>query len=141
MIEDDELEADEKARIAALHKSAPERIWLQIDPEAEQFDWWDAQTWCSDQINDTDLEYVRADVVESLRQQLETERMRLAACGVVVLSNTPESAAKARDMLPEYRSASCDDVARAVDREMELSKQLAASKPSATPMKCGPSAM
>ena len=72
MIEDDELEADEKARIAALHKSAPERIWLQIDPEAEQFDWWDAQTWCSDQINDTDLEYVRADAVESLRQQLES---------------------------------------------------------------------
>ena len=65
---------------------------------------------------------------ESLRQQLETERMRLAACGVVALSNTPESAAKARDMLPEYRSASCDDVAGAVDREMELRQQLASAQ-------------
>lgn len=62
---------------------------------------------------------------DSLRQQLETERMRLAACGVVALSNTPESAAKARDMFPDYRSASCDDVARAVDREIELRQQLA----------------
>lgn len=65
-----------------------------------------------------------SDLIESLRQQLETERMRLAACGVVALSNTPESAAKARDMLPDYRSASCDDVARAVDREMELRQQV-----------------
>lgn len=61
----------------------------------------------------------------SLRQQLEIERMRLAACGVVANANTPESAAKAREMLPEYSSASCDDVARAVDREMELRQQLA----------------
>ena len=70
MTEDEEFEADEKVRIAALHKTAPETIWLQIDPEAKQFDGWDAQTWCSDQINDTDLEYVRVDVVESMRQQL-----------------------------------------------------------------------
>ena len=72
------------------------------------------------------LEWATKDVLE-MRQQLETERMRLAACGVVALSNTPESAAKARDMLPDYRSASCDDVARAVDREMELRQQLAAA--------------
>lgn len=51
---------------------------------------------------------------------LETERMRLAACGVIALANTRESAAKARDMLPQYRSASSEDVARAVDSEMEL---------------------
>jgi len=68
-IERAEFEADEKARISALHKSAPEKIWLQIDPEAEQFDAWDAQTWCSDQINDTDLQYVRADCIVKLERQ------------------------------------------------------------------------
>lgn len=52
--------------------------------------------------------------------ELERERMRLAACGVVAMSNTPETAAKARDMHADYRSASCDDVAKAVDREMSL---------------------
>lgn len=63
--------------------------------------------------------------IAGLRQKLETERMRLAACGVVALANTQDSAAKARDMHPEYRSASCDDVARSVDREMELRQKLA----------------
>lgn len=79
MNEIEEFAADEKIRIAALHKTAPENIWLQIDPEAEQFDWWDAQTWCSDQINDTDLEYVRADVVESPRQQLAAKQAEVDA--------------------------------------------------------------
>lgn len=68
--------------------------------------------------------YQRVDVITQERDEaiakLETERMRLAACGVIALANTPESAAKARDMLPQYRSASSDDVARAVDREMQL---------------------
>ena len=57
--------------------------------------------------------------------ELKTERIRLAACGVVALANTPDSAAKAREMLPEYRSASCDAVAKTVDREMALREQLA----------------
>ena len=51
---------------------------------------------------------------------LERERMRLAACGVVAMADTPESAAKAREMRDEYRSASCDDVARRVDECMTL---------------------
>lgn len=58
--------------------------------------------------------------IERLRAELERERMRLAACGVVALANTPESAKKARDMHPDYRSASCDDVARMVDKQMAL---------------------
>ncbi len=66
--------------------------------------------------------------IKSLRQQLETERVRLAACGGVAMANTPESAAKAREMLPQYRSASCDDVAAAVDREMALRQQLTDSQ-------------
>jgi len=66
--------------------------------------------------------------LEAARAETEVERMRLAACGVVAMSNTPDSAAKAREMLPEYRSGSLEDVIRAVDSEMELREQLAAEQ-------------
>ena len=58
--------------------------------------------------------------IKDLKKSLEIERIRLAACGVVALSNTPESAAKARSIAPEYDSASCQDVARMVDENMKL---------------------
>ena len=58
--------------------------------------------------------------IDRLRAELELEQMRLAACSVVAMANTPDTAAKARDILPEYRSASCDDVARVVDENMKL---------------------
>ena len=58
--------------------------------------------------------------IERLRDELETERIRLAVCGVVALSDTPESAAKAREMKDQYRSASLSDVARRVDECMAL---------------------
>ena len=61
-------------------------------------------------------------------QECERLRMQLVACGVVALSNTPESAAKARDMHPDYMSASCQDVMRAVDSEMALRAELSALK-------------
>jgi hypothetical protein len=54
------------------------------------------------------------------REELDRERMRLAACGVVANANTPQTAAAARAFPDEYRSASCDDVARIVDSEMQL---------------------
>ena len=57
---------------------------------------------------------------QALRAEVVRECMRLAACGVVANANTPTAAAAARKMHPDYHSASCDDVARAVDREMEL---------------------
>jgi uncharacterized protein YigA (DUF484 family) len=52
------------------------------------------------------------------RQDLETERLRLAACGVAAIGNTP--AMVADRLAPEhpYYSASYGDVCRAVDREM-----------------------
>lgn len=62
---------------------------------------------------------------DSLRAELETERMRLVACSVIALANTPESAASARDMHPDYQSPYCDDVARAIDREIALRAELA----------------
>lgn len=65
--------------------------------------------------------YLRAiEERDSLRAELERERMRLAACGVVALADTPASAARAREMHDAYRSASCDDVARRVDECMAL---------------------
>ena len=57
---------------------------------------------------------------DEARADLGIERMRLVACGVIALANTPESAARARDILPQYRSASSAYVTRAVDREMQL---------------------
>lgn len=56
--------------------------------------------------------------IERLQTEAERLRMQLVACGVVAMSNTPESAARNRDMHPDYASASCQDVMRAVDSEM-----------------------
>lgn len=67
--------------------------------------------------------HLKAELAEA-RRELETERARLAVCGVVAMSNTPESAVAARQIQPEYRSASCDDVAQAVDREIALRAEL-----------------
>lgn len=58
------------------------------------------------------------------KAELERERMRLAACGVVARADTLESAAKAREMRADYRSASCDDVARRVDECILLRAKL-----------------
>ena len=52
--------------------------------------------------------------------ECERRQMQLAACGVVALANTIESAGEARQMHPDYMSASCSDVADAVDREIAL---------------------
>jgi len=63
--------------------------------------------------------------IAELEKELETERMRLAACGVVAMANTRESAEKARQMHPDYMSASCQDVMRAVDAEMGYRERIA----------------
>jgi purine nucleoside phosphorylase len=59
-----------------------------------------------------------------LLAEIERERMRLVACGVVAMSDTPESAASARDIHADYRSASCEDVARRVDECIRLRAQV-----------------
>lgn len=58
--------------------------------------------------------------LERMRAELETERMRLVACGVVAMADTKETAASARNMAPQFRSAECDDVARRVDECIRL---------------------
>jgi hypothetical protein len=59
--------------------------------------------------------------LSTAQEELERERMRLAVCGVIAMADTPETAAKARDCLPEYWSASADDIARQIDKLMRLS--------------------
>lgn len=70
---------------------------------------------CARQTND--IARLKARVV-ALDAELETERMRVAACGVVAMANTPETATKARRMHQDYWCASVADVARIVDAEM-----------------------
>jgi hypothetical protein len=60
-------------------------------------------------------------------KELENERMRLVACGVIATSDTPESAKRSRDMHPDYRSASLTDVERRVDECIRLREELAAA--------------
>ncbi len=75
-----------------------------------------------------------AQEIAALKGELEDERIRLAACGVVAMANTPESAAKMRQMKDKYRSASLSDVERAVDAEMALRAELASVKAHAEAM-------
>lgn len=59
--------------------------------------------------------------VERLREDLETERIRLAACGVAALSDTPESAQQQRiNSSNPYYSGSYSDVCRRTDECISL---------------------
>ncbi len=69
------------------------------------------------------------DRIAKLEADLDRERLRLAACGVVAMADTPESAAKARDMSPECHSASLADVIRQIDALMELRDALSQPEP------------
>lgn len=111
--------------MSELHKY--DVIYLQVSNGGEEL-WSGDVTWCQDRIHDEDIKYIRADLVEKLRLELETQLGRLAACGVVAMANTRETSAEARKMRPEYRSASLDEVERAVDREMQYQEELATIK-------------
>ena len=62
--------------------------------------------------------------VEKLKDELETERMRLAGCGVVAMQNTVDSAKERITQDSPYWSASYGDVCRAVDAEILYRTQL-----------------
>ena len=81
-----------------------------------------AESW-KKRTSDAELEQYLSAGIAQLEAEREKLHMQLAACGVVALANTPESAAQARQMHPDYMSASCSDVADAVDREMTLRQQ------------------
>lgn len=55
-----------------------------------------------------------------LREEVEHERFRLAACSVAAMSNTPDTVANRLDSNHPCYSASYADVCRAIDREMSL---------------------
>lgn len=50
--------------------------------------------------------------------EIELLRQQLTACGVIAMCNTKESAEKQRQMKPEYRCFSVEQVEKGVDREM-----------------------
>lgn len=62
----------EKIDVPVVVRTAPVRIWLQIADDAysatEAFpcDALDQITWCADSVMDTEVEYVRADLVAEL---------------------------------------------------------------------------
>jgi hypothetical protein len=60
-------------------------------------------------------------------------RIRLAACGVVAKADTPESAKEARDIHPDYHSASLDDVISMVDALMAARAKQARGREVADP--------
>ena len=64
--------------------------------------------------------------VSELENELERERLRLAACGVVAMADTPESAARARHINEEFWSASLGDIIRQIDALMSTRNQLKA---------------
>jgi len=60
------------------------------------------------------------DHIDNLEAENERLRMQVVACGVVAMADTPASSVEARNMHPDYKSASCDDVARRVDECITL---------------------
>jgi len=105
------LSAVEAERDALLETFAKVCARLDIDPEAARKQ--------PGKPSDVLIGAIDAEQ-DALKVALECERMRVVACGVVACSDTPKSAAVARDMLPVYRSESCDDVARRVDECISL---------------------
>ena len=65
------------------------------------------------------------DMVKKWRARFAREQMCHAACGVIAMADTRESAIKARDgMHPDYRSPSVNDVARRVDECIALREEV-----------------
>ena len=67
-----------------LTESAPERIWLQVNPsevvhlDDEPLDNWTDCTWCSESVGGSEVDYVRADIadreIEPLPEEKQNER-------------------------------------------------------------------
>lgn len=67
---------------------------------------------------------IQAKKAEEAERALETERMRLAACGVAAMANTPGTASERIGPENPYYSASYGDVCRAVDGGIALRQAL-----------------
>jgi hypothetical protein len=64
--------------------------------------------------------------IDRLREQLEIERIRLAACGVAAMANTEETIKQRIDKDNPYHSASYGDVCSAIDREIAYREEVKA---------------
>jgi hypothetical protein len=64
----------------------PEKIYLQIDQE---FDSLEGVTWCTDRINDTDVEYtiVKKKQASGMKKDYRYRRIKCPYCGDVVADN------------------------------------------------------
>lgn len=71
-----------------------------------------------------DLEGIITAENTRLSEELELERMRHAACGVIAMSNTHESLKKFSEMHPDYLSASVQACIDGVEREIRLREAL-----------------
>lgn len=80
------------------------------------------------------LERELAAAKAQLAEALESERLKLAACGVAALQNTPESAKERLTRDNPYWTASYGDVCHAVDQQMELRAQLSTARQEALTM-------
>jgi SpoVK/Ycf46/Vps4 family AAA+-type ATPase len=71
-----ESDAAYEERMQPRITNAPERIWLQVgcDDEVGEIDWKELShaevSWCSEKIDNTDIEYVRADLLTAVRSAL-----------------------------------------------------------------------
>ena len=103
-----ESECLEQARLNGMGSEREAALMAKLEAAEKERDW------NAERLEDAIEE------LTALRAELETERMRLTACGVVAMSNTTDSAKQARDMSQEYWSASCVEVARMVDENIKL---------------------
>lgn len=69
-------------------------------------------------------------------EELEIERMRLAACGVAALGNTRNCIKQRITPDSPYYSASYQDICNAVDREIALAERLESLEPKSNPERC-----
>ena len=59
-----------------MSKTLPKMIYLQTDSEGEPME--DDWTWCVDEINETDTEYIRADLHAIIEQELKSSRYQIS---------------------------------------------------------------
>lgn len=86
---------------------APERIWLQIgDGYYEEHG--DEMTWCEEQQEDSDIEYIRVDVIDRLEaEKAELVKALTEAKGVVdncAMYDGPDDYSEDQDVLVEIRA-------------------------------------
>lgn len=80
------MDAMRKIEAGRICPTAPDVIWLQVDPECSEDDTpvypgdnIGEVTWCWHDINDSDTKYVRADIYATTIQTLASKEAELAA--------------------------------------------------------------